>query len=43
VVVAAGPLVDDRPPGAADVCRGFVCVAPTTDEARLRDQLGVHV
>jgi len=41
VVVGAGPLVEGRPPGAAYVCRGFVCDAPTTDEARLREQLGV--
>jgi uncharacterized protein len=41
VVVAAGPLADGRPAGAAYVCRGFVCDAPTTDEARLREQLVV--
>jgi uncharacterized protein YyaL (SSP411 family) len=43
VVVDQGPLVEGRPAGAAYVCRGFVCDAPTTDEARLRDQLQVVV
>ena len=43
VVVGAGPLAEGRPAGAAYVCRGFVCDAPTTDEVRLRDQLGVRV
>jgi uncharacterized protein len=41
VVVASGPLVEGRPPGAASVCRRFVCEAPTTDESRLREQLSV--
>jgi uncharacterized protein YyaL (SSP411 family) len=41
VVVPAGPLADGRPPGAAYVCRGFVCEAPTTDAERLREQLQV--
>jgi uncharacterized protein YyaL (SSP411 family) len=41
VVVNQGPLVEGRPAGAAYVCRGFVCDAPTTDETRLRAQLGV--
>jgi uncharacterized protein len=41
VVVASGPLVEGRPPGAAYVCRRFVCEAPTTDESRLREQLSV--
>jgi uncharacterized protein YyaL (SSP411 family) len=41
VVVAAGPLLEGRPAGAAYVCRGFVCDAPTTDEVRLREQLGI--
>ncbi|GAC1445524.1 MAG: thioredoxin domain-containing protein [Mycobacteriales bacterium] len=41
VVVSAGPLTEGRPPGAAYVCRGFVCEAPTEDVARLREQLGV--
>ncbi|MEO6205128.1 MAG: hypothetical protein ABIO67_07080, partial [Mycobacteriales bacterium] len=43
VVVATGPLSEGRPAGAAYVCRGFTCDAPTTDEARLREQLGVRV
>ena len=43
VVVTAGPLADDRPPGAAHVCRGSVCEAPTTDADRLREQLQVVV
>lgn len=43
VVVAAGPLTADRPAGAAYVCRGFVCELPTTDEATLRKQLGMHL
>jgi uncharacterized protein YyaL (SSP411 family) len=41
VVVASGPLVAGRPAGAAYVCRGFVCDAPTTEQARLREQLQV--
>jgi uncharacterized protein YyaL (SSP411 family) len=41
--VTGGPLLEGRPAGAAYVCRGFVCEAPTTDEARLREQLGVVV
>jgi uncharacterized protein YyaL (SSP411 family) len=43
VVVGSGPLVQGRPAGAAYVCRGFVCDAPTTDEVDLRTQLGVVV
>ncbi|MDT7544516.1 MAG: uncharacterized protein QOE99_626 [Actinomycetota bacterium] len=43
VVVGSGPLVEGRPAGAAYVCRGFVCDAPTTDAARLREQLRVVV
>ena len=43
VVVAAGPLTEGRPAGAAYVCRRFVCDAPTTDETRLRQQLHVVV
>jgi uncharacterized protein len=39
VVVTGGPLAEGREPGAAYVCRGFACDLPTTDEARLRDQL----
>ncbi|MDX6200437.1 MAG: uncharacterized protein QOJ79_3588 [Actinomycetota bacterium] len=41
VVVDQGPLLDGRPTGAAYVCRGFVCDAPTTDTTRLREQLQV--
>ena len=43
VVVAAGPLLEGRPAGAAYVCRGFVCEAPTTDPDRLAEQLQVIV
>jgi uncharacterized protein len=43
VVVAAGALAQGRPSGAAYVCRGFVCEAPTTEAARLAEQLGVVV
>ena len=42
VVVTAGPLAEGRPPGAAYVCRGFVCEAPTTSAERLREQLQVR-
>ena len=42
LVVTAGPLAEGRPPGAAYVCRGSVCGAPTTDPARLAEQLGVR-
>jgi uncharacterized protein YyaL (SSP411 family) len=37
VVVTGGdsPLLDGRPPGAAYVCRSFVCAAPVTDPAEL--------
>ena len=41
VVVTAGPLAEGRPAGAAYVCRGFTCEAPTTDADRLREQLRV--
>jgi len=41
VVVTGGPLAADRPPGAAYVCRRFVCDAPTQDEQRLAEQLQV--
>jgi uncharacterized protein YyaL (SSP411 family) len=41
VVVTAGPLAEGREPGAAYVCRGFVCELPTTDADRLREQLRV--
>jgi hypothetical protein len=43
VVVTAGPLAGGRPSGAAYVCRGFTCAAPTTDLDRLADQLQVVV
>ncbi len=39
VVVTDGPLAKDRPPGAAYVCRQFVCDAPTKDAQRLAEQL----
>ncbi len=42
VVVTSGPLAEGRPSGAAYVCRGFVCEAPTTDPDRLREQLSVR-
>ena len=37
VVVTGGssPLLTDRPSGAAYVCQGFVCDAPTTDAGEL--------
>ena len=41
VVVTGGPLAEGRSAGAAYVCRGFTCELPTTDEARLREQLQV--
>jgi uncharacterized protein YyaL (SSP411 family) len=41
VVVTAGPLAEGRPGGAAYVCRGSVCEAPTTDPDRLAEQLQV--
>ncbi|MHB8451232.1 MAG: thioredoxin domain-containing protein [Mycobacteriales bacterium] len=43
VVVTGGdsPLLADRPPGAAYVCRAFTCQAPTTDAGQLAVQLGV--
>jgi uncharacterized protein len=45
VVVAGGdsPLLEARPAGAAYVCQGFVCDAPTTDAEALRARLGVVV
>jgi uncharacterized protein YyaL (SSP411 family) len=45
VVVTEGdsPLLVDRPPGAAYVCRGFVCDAPTTDPAAFATRVGGHV
>jgi uncharacterized protein YyaL (SSP411 family) len=43
VVVTGGdsPLLADRPAGAAYICRGSVCDAPTTDAKTLAAQLGV--
>ena len=41
VVVTGGPLAQGRESGAAYVCRGFTCELPTTDAARLREQLAV--
>ena len=41
VVVSGGPLARDRAPGAAYVCRGFVCELPTRDADTLRAQLRV--
>jgi len=43
VVVTSGPLAEERPAGAAYVCRAFTCDAPTTDPVRLREQLGIRV
>jgi uncharacterized protein YyaL (SSP411 family) len=45
VVVTGGdsPLLADRPAGAAYVCRGFVCDAPTTDPGGLAERLGARV
>jgi uncharacterized protein YyaL (SSP411 family) len=45
VVVTGGesPLLVERPPGAAYVCRGFVCDAPTTDPTELAQRLGVRL
>jgi hypothetical protein len=44
VVVTGGdsPLLADRPSGAAYVCQGFVCDAPTTDPAALAERVGVR-
>jgi len=44
VVVTGGdsPLLADRPSGAAYVCRGFVCDAPTTDAVALADRVGAR-
>jgi uncharacterized protein YyaL (SSP411 family) len=44
VVLTGGesPLLDGRPPGAAYVCRGFVCDAPTADAAELRRRVGAR-
>jgi uncharacterized protein YyaL (SSP411 family) len=44
VVVTGGdsPLLRDRSPGAAYVCRGFVCDAPTRSVDELRLRLGVR-
>jgi uncharacterized protein YyaL (SSP411 family) len=44
VVVTGGesPLLTDRPPGAAYVCRGFVCDAPTADPQALAERVGAR-
>ena len=44
VVVSEGdsPLLADRPAGAAYVCQGFVCDAPTTDVDQLAARLGAN-
>jgi len=42
VVVTGGPLAEGRPRGAAYVCRGFVCEAPTSEPERLAVQLGAR-
>jgi uncharacterized protein YyaL (SSP411 family) len=39
VVAVNGPLAQDRPAGAAYVCRGSVCELPTYDVERLTDQV----
>ena len=41
VVAVNGPLAEGRAAGAAYVCRRSVCELPTTDAARLGEQLGV--
>ena len=43
VVVTTGPLLEGRTAPAAYVCRGFVCDAPTTDAARLREQVAARL
>jgi len=35
VTAGTSPLLADRPPGAAYVCQGFVCDAPTVDAREL--------
>jgi uncharacterized protein YyaL (SSP411 family) len=44
VVVTAGdsPLLLDRPPGAAYVCRSFVCDAPSTDPLAFAQRIGAR-
>jgi uncharacterized protein YyaL (SSP411 family) len=44
VVVTGGesPLLEDRPAGAAYVCRGFVCDAPVTDPDLFRERIKVR-
>jgi uncharacterized protein YyaL (SSP411 family) len=44
VVVTGGdsPLLADRPPGAAYVCRGFVCDAPVDDPVVLATRVGAR-
>ena len=45
VVVTGGtsPLLTGRPAGAAYVCQGFVCDAPTTDPAELSKRVGARL
>lgn len=45
VVVTGGdsPLLVDRPGGAAYVCRGFVCDAPSTDPAAFAERVGTRL
>jgi uncharacterized protein len=45
VIVTTGdsPLLDGRPAGAAYVCQGFVCDAPTTDANVLAQRVGARV
>jgi uncharacterized protein len=44
VIVTGGdsPLLADRPAGAAYVCRGFVCDAPTTDPVVFAERVGAR-
>jgi uncharacterized protein YyaL (SSP411 family) len=45
VVLTGGesPLLADRPGGAAYVCQGFVCDAPTTDVTVFKERIGVRI
>ena len=44
VVMTGGdsPLLEGRPGGAAYVCQGFVCDAPTTDPIAFKERIGVR-